>query len=151
MLLAVSGIVHATPSRRTVRDVMSEPVATRRFTRSPLAESQGGAGFVPAVATASAIVVRTSTAVIAMYPRRPAPVPGNPGRRMPIATLPSAHTTSTPPATKNGTFERSTTAITRTVIESRPPPPRGALKVGRTCVESRPARGLDPDARVPKP
>ena len=60
MLLAVSGIVHATPSLRTFEAVISEPVATRWLRRSPLAESHGGAGSVPAVATASPIVVRTS-------------------------------------------------------------------------------------------
>src|SRR3954465_13209324 len=60
MLLAVSGIVHATPSRRTFDAVISEPVATRWLRTSPLAESHGGAGSVPAVATASPIVGRTS-------------------------------------------------------------------------------------------
>src|SRR6185436_4560967 len=100
MLLAVSGMVHATPRSRTFDDVISEPVATRWLRRSPLADSHGGAGSVPAVATASPIVVRTSATVAVRYATSPAPLPGQPERRMPSAALPSAQTTSTPPATK---------------------------------------------------
>src|SRR3954447_7635217 len=108
MLLAVSGIVHATPSLRTLDAVISEPVATRWLRRSPLADFHGGAGSVPDVTTASVIVVRTSTPVTARYAVRPAPWPGKFERRTPTAALASAQTTSTPPATKKGSFERST-------------------------------------------
>src|SRR3954447_10582067 len=107
MLLAVSGIVHATPRLRTLDAVIPEPVATRWLRRSPLAESHGGAGSVPDVATASAIVVRTSTPVAARYAARPARLRGKLERRRPGAALPSPQTTSPPPATKKGAFERS--------------------------------------------
>src|SRR3954454_14911513 len=116
MLLAVSGIVHATPSRRTFDAVISEPVATRWLRRSPLAESHGGAGSVPAVATASPIVVRTSATVAVRYAARPARLPRKLERRVPTAALASAQTTSTPPATKNGAFERSTAAISSVLV-----------------------------------
>src|SRR3954471_12304053 len=107
MLLAVSGIVQATPSSRTFEDVISEPVATRWLCRSPLADSHGGAGSVPAVAAASAIVVRTSTPVAAREAVRPMRLPGKLGRGVPFAALTSAQSTSAPPATKKGVFERS--------------------------------------------
>src|SRR4051794_2660582 len=116
MLLAVSGIVHATPRRRTFADEISEPVATRWFSRSPLAESHGGAGTVPDVAAASAIVVRTRTPVAARYAVRPTRLAGKLERRRPNAALASTHTTSTPPATKNGALERSTAAISSVLV-----------------------------------
>src|SRR4051794_40728673 len=134
MLLAVSGIVHATPSSRTFEDVISEPVATRWLRTSPLAESHGGAGSVPAVATASPIVVRTSATVAVRYAARPAPLPGKLERLVPSAALASAQTTSTPPATKNGTFERSTAAMSSVLVPGM-------------CAVSAPSRGR-PDACV---
>src|SRR3954467_10770349 len=114
MLLAVRGIVPATPSRRTLDAVISEPVATRWLRTSPLAESHGGAGSVPAVAAASPLLVRTRATLaagaagprpecgrrprpsvrgVARAPPPPAPPPAPPNPRTP------------PPATKNGAFE----------------------------------------------
>src|SRR3954467_13503769 len=96
MLLAVRGIVPATPSRRTLDAVISEPVATRWLRTSPLAESHGGAGSVPPGPTASPIVVRTSVTVAVRYAARPARLPRKLERRVRSAAALVAVTTTTP-------------------------------------------------------
>src|SRR3954469_15075924 len=110
MLLAVSGIVHATPSRRTFDAVISEPVATRWLRTSPLAESHAGAGSVPAVASASPIVRDDER-----HRRREIGGQARPFAREARASRPDRGTRERPdhehPAKKNGAFERSTAAI----------------------------------------
>ena len=58
----------------------------------------------------------TSATVAVRYATSPGPLPGKLARRMPSAALASAQTTSTPPATKNGTFERSTAAMSSVLV-----------------------------------
>jgi hypothetical protein len=97
MLLAVSGIVQATPSFATVEDEISVPVATRWLSRSPLADGHGGAAIVPEVLIASLAIAPTSASVTARYTRIPAPAPGNFGRFTPTIALATAHKASAPP------------------------------------------------------
>jgi hypothetical protein len=98
MLLAVSGIVHATPSFATLEAAIGVPRATRWLCRSPFASGHGGAATVPDVVIARATVTPTSTNVAVTYARRPRAPPGKLGRRMPTVALMTAQAASVPPA-----------------------------------------------------
>src|SRR3954471_1486389 len=118
MLLAVSGIVHATPSSSTLSDEISEPWLTRVLARSPLACAHGGDGTLPDVVTAFVAVARTRSAVPARKTRRERPPAGKSPRAMPIAAAARTHVTRAAAATKSGTFERSTAARMATGADS---------------------------------